>query len=116
MTDEPSALTESQDLVQKQIAVLELAFSAGDALRIQKESAILAAYSRREAGVFTLHQTSMLGQHLDSLTRTSLLSTEAFGAHLAHLFTEIRSFSDRVGTLPTRPTEARIDWSSQRGR
>ena len=116
MTDEPSALTESQDLVQKQIAVLELAFSAGDALRIRKESAILAAYSRREAGVFTLHQTSMLGQHLDSLTRTSLLSTEAFGAHLAHLFTEIRSFSDRVGTLPTRPTEARIDWSSQRGR
>jgi hypothetical protein len=96
MSDEPSALAQSHKLVQEQIRLLELAAATGDALRIQKESAILAAYSRREAGVFTLQQTDILGKYLDSLTRTSLQSTMAFGAHMERLSGEIRSFSDRA--------------------
>jgi len=96
MTDDPSALQLAQRLVQEQIDLLKQTATTRDALLVQKESAILAAYSRREAGVFTLHQTDLLGKYLDSLTRTSLKSTEVFSEHMALLSREIRSFSDRA--------------------
>jgi hypothetical protein len=83
-------------LVQEQIALLQLATATGDALRVQKESAILAAYSRREAGVFTLHQTSILARDLSLLTQISAQSAAASGAHMALLSQEIKSFSDRA--------------------
>ena len=96
MTDDPSVLQATQKLVAEQIKLLELAAASGDALRVQKECAILDAYSRREAGVYTLHQTNILGQYLDSLTRTSMESTKTSGENMTLLSREIRSFSDRA--------------------
>jgi hypothetical protein len=73
MADEPSALQETMKPVSEQIKLLELAAATGDSLRVAKESAILAAYSRRKAGVYTPHQTNTLGGGLESLTRTVVL-------------------------------------------
>ena len=54
----------------------------GRCLRVQKESAILATYSRREAGVFTLLQTHTLGAYLGTLTQISGHSMSVFGTHM----------------------------------
>jgi hypothetical protein len=86
----------TQKLVAEQIQLLELAAPTGDALRIQKECAILDAYSRREAGIYTLHQTNILRRYLDLLNRNSMESTKAFSENMTLLSREIRSFSDRA--------------------
>ena len=65
-------------------------------MRVQKECAILDAYSRREAGIYTLHQTNILGRYLDLLNRNSMESTKAFSENMTLLSREIRSFSDRA--------------------
>jgi hypothetical protein len=96
MTDEPSALQATQKLVNDQIKLLELVGTTRDALGVAKESAILAAYSGRETGTFTMFQADVISRHLTVLTQDLRGSTQAFGEHMAHLSREIRSFSDRA--------------------
>jgi predicted protein tyrosine phosphatase len=96
MTDEPSPLQATQKLVNDQIKLLEVVAATGDAVRVAKESAILAAYSRRETGTFTMFQADVISRHLTVLTNDLRESTKVFGENMGLLSSEIRSFSDRA--------------------
>lgn len=100
--DEPSALQAAKKLVDEQIKLLEIVAGTGDTVRVAKESAILAAYSRREGGTYTMFQVDVMSRHLTVLTKDLREGTKAFGDHMTHLSREINV----AGTALSRTDES----------